>query len=171
MDEFELRKPGEEDEAAYEEFIREFRDADEKIIPSSADPKGLSFSDWLAKRRRYDEGIDLPPDKVPASFYFLFNGNRIVGALSIRHKLNDHLLFVGGNIGYGVAPSERRKGYASHMLSQALDICRRIGLKKVLITCDKENIGSAKTIQKNGGELENEVLENGVVKQRYWIEL
>ena len=49
--------------------------------------------------------------------------------------------------------------------------CRELGIKKVLITCDKDNIGSAKTIQKNGGILENEFLDekSNKTKQRYWI--
>ena len=53
----------------------------------------------------------------------------------------------------------------------ALEECRKLGLKKVLMVCDKENIGSAKSIQNNGGILENEVVVDGVVNQRYWIEL
>lgn len=166
-----LRKPDKADKAAYEEFVREFVDAGEKIMPMAVDPKDLSFDDWLSERRKFDKGIDLPPDKVPATLYFLFNDNKIVGAIHIRHKLNEHLLRVAGNIGYGVAPSERRQGYASYMLQEALKICRRMGLKKVLITCDKINVGSARTIQKNGGVLENEVLEEGKIKQRYWIKL
>ncbi len=57
------------------------------------------------------------------------------------------------------------------MISLALDECRKLGIQKVLMVCDKENIGSAKSIKNNGGVLENEIVVDGVVEQRYWIEL
>lgn len=95
----------------------------------------------------------------------------MVGAVNIRHCLNDHLLLCGGHIGDGIRPSERRKGYATQMIGLALEECRKIGIKKVLMVCDKDNIGSAKSIIRNGGILENEVIENGKIKQRYWIDL
>ena len=95
----------------------------------------------------------------------------MVGAVNIRHDLNDYLLKYGGHIGDGIRPSERRKGYATEMIRLALEECRKLGLTRVLVTCDKNNIGSAKSIIRNGGILENEVLEKGVIKQRYWIAL
>lgn len=91
--------------------------------------------------------------------------------IDIRHRLNEYLLQFGGNIGYSVRPSQRRKGYATEMLALALEECRKLGLDRALVTCDKTNIGSAKTIQKNGGVLENEVLEGDRITQRYWIAL
>ena len=63
------------------------------------------------------------------------------------------------------------KGYATAMIGLALDECKRLGINKVLICCDKDNIDSAKSIIDNGGVLENEVEENGHIEQRYWIQL
>ena len=94
-----------------------------------------------------------------------------MGAVNIRHSLNDYLLQYGGHIGDGIRPSERRKGYATGMIGLALEECRRLGIRKVLMVCDKDNIGSARSILKNGGVLENEVEEEGKLKQRYWITL
>lgn len=91
--------------------------------------------------------------------------------MNIRHYLNDKLFETGGHIGDGIRPSERRKGYATAMIGLALEECRKLGIDRVLICCDKDNIGSAKSIQRNGGVLENEVEENGNSVQRYWIEL
>lgn len=107
------------------------------------------------------------------STFFCFDGKRnlMVGAMNIRHDLNDYLLKYGGHIGDGIRPSERRKGYATEMIRLALEECRKLGLTRVLMTCDKNNIGSAKSIIRNGGILENEVLEEGSIKQRYWIAL
>ena len=111
--------------------------------------------------------------RVPDSVFFCLDVDRnfFVGAVNIRHYLTDALLYTGGHIGDGVRPSERRKGYATAMIALALDECRKLGLDRVLMTCDKTNVGSAKSIIKNGGVLENEVLDDGVLEQRYWINL
>jgi predicted acetyltransferase len=85
--------------------------------------------------------------------------------------LNESLFLNGGHIGDGVRPSERRKGIATKMIALALDECKNLGITKVLMVCEKENIGSAKSIQNNGGILENEIEVDGVIEQRYWIEL
>lgn len=96
----------------------------------------------------------------------------MVGAINIRHYLNDNLLKHGGHIGDGVRPSERQKGIATRMIALGLEECKKLGLKRVLMTCRKDNIGSAKSIINNGGILENEIKQDdGVVTQRYWIDL
>ena len=92
--------------------------------------------------------------------------------IQVRHSLNDYLLSYGGHIGYSVRASERRKGYESIMLKNALAYCQSIGLGKVLITCEKSNLGSAAVIKSGGGKLENELTDDiGAVYQRYWIYL
>lgn len=110
---------------------------------------------------------------VPDSTFFCLDEdrNRMVGAVNIRHSLNDYLLAYGGHIGDGIRPSERRKGYATKMIALALEECRKLGINRVLMTCDKNNVGSAKSIINNGGILENEVICDGTVEQRYWINL
>ena len=75
----------------------------------------------------------------------------MVGAVNIRHRLNEQLLLNGGHIGDGIRPSQRHKGFGTQMIALALMECRKIGLSKVLMVCDKENTASARTIQKNGG--------------------
>lgn len=118
--------------------------------------------------KKEDEG------HVPSSTFFLLDEerNRLLGAVNIRHYLNERLLFDGGHIGDGIRPSERRKGYATKMIGLALKECQKLGINKVLITCDKDNIGSAKSIIRNGGILENEVIdEDGNIVQRYWIDI
>ena len=108
---------------------------------------------------------------VPDSTFFCLDEerNRMVGAVNIRHELNEALLLNGGHIGDGVRPSERRKGVATQMIALALDECRKLGIVRVLMVCDKNNIGSAKSIINNGGVLENEVEVDGMIEQRYWI--
>ena len=110
---------------------------------------------------------------VPDSTFFALDIKRniFVGAINIRHYLNERLLLDGGHIGDGVRPSERRKGYATEMIGLGLKECKKLGINKVLMICDKDNIGSKKSIIRNGGILENEVEVDGEVLQRYWIEL
>ncbi|WP_026884719.1 GNAT family N-acetyltransferase [Clostridium akagii] len=97
--------------------------------------------------------------------------NSLVGMINLRHSLNEYLYNYGGHIGYSVRKIERRKGYATEMLKITLDECRKLEMKKVLITCDSDNIASAKTIKSCGGIFENEVHEDEGLVQRYWIEL
>ena len=108
---------------------------------------------------------------VPDTTLFCLDKDRniFVGAVNIRHYLNENLLKAGGHIGDGIRPSERRKGYATAMISLALQECRKLGINRVLLCCDRNNIGSAKSIIRNGAVLENEVVEDGVPVQRYWI--
>ena len=118
----------------------------------------------IKPREVYSKGL------VPATLYFLVDENhRIYGAIHIRHELNESLLFCGGHIGYGVRPSERRKGYATLMLQLVFPIVKSLGINQALITCNKTNLASASTIVKNGGVLENEVLYKGELVQRYWV--
>ena len=112
--------------------------------------------------------------RVPDSVYFLLDVERdiLLGAVNIRHCLNDYLLQFGGHIGDGIRPSERRKGYATEMIRLSLIECRKLGINRVLMVCDKTNVGSAKSIIKNGGVLENELVDdNGKIQQRYWIDV
>jgi predicted acetyltransferase len=109
---------------------------------------------------------------VPSTFLFAFAGTSIVGRVSIRHALTPDLERVGGHIGYVVVPAYRRQGYATAILRQALQIARqKLGLTRVLVTCDDDNVGSIKTIEKNGGVLESIVAgpDGDKPKRRYWI--
>lgn len=119
--------------------------------------------------------ISEPKDgKVPDSVFFLLDVERdiLLGAVNIRHYLNDYLLQFGGHIGDGIRPTERRKGYATEMIRLSLIECKKLGIDRVLMVCDKSNIGSAKSIINNGGILENEFVdEDGEINQRYWIDL
>jgi predicted acetyltransferase len=120
----------------------------------------------------YSKGIGVNDGFVESSTYWLIDhGNKVLGAVDIRHRINENLSCRGGHIGYGIRPSERRKSYASKMLFLALYICKNMNIPRVLITCSKNNVGSAKTIIKNGGVLDSEGMDNGEAFQRYWINL
>ncbi len=124
------------------------------------------LEDWV-------EGKQLVDGHVPNTFFVGVVGDEVVGRISIRHELSDFLASLGGHIGYCVVPSHRGRGYASEMMRQGLTYCRSIGLQRVLLTCDADNLASRQVILKSGGVLEN-VLEDDdlkVPKERYWIEV
>jgi predicted acetyltransferase len=152
------------------DMMEEWYATGEKIIPYAI--RRLDFREFdmymsLLEIKEGNEGF------VPNSTFFCLDEDRdiFVGAVNIRHCLNDSLLLNGGHIGDGVRPSERRKGVATEMIRLALIECKKLGIYKVLMVCNKDNIGSAKSIQNNGGILENEVLVDGVLEQRYWIQI
>lgn len=153
------------------EMMDEWSNSGEKIIPYAI--RKVDYHNF----EEYKENIETKEEtekSVPDSTYFALDTERniFVGAVNIRHYLNERLLLHGGHIGDGVRPSERRKEYATEMIRLALEECKKLGIDKVLMVCDKDNIGSAKSIIKNGGILENEILaEDGKLEQRYWIKL
>lgn len=130
------------------------------------------YDKWLLKIR-FDMKVNSDKEIVPSTLYLAIrkSDNKLVGMIQIRHKLNETLLKKYGHIGDGVRPSERKKGYSTEMIKLALGKCKLLNIHKVLITCDKNNVASARTIIKNGGVLENEIEEeNGNIIQRYWID-
>lgn len=152
------------------DMLEEWYATGEKIVPYAI--RKYDYHDFEAYRKGLDDKA-VSPGKVPSTTYFCLDTERniFVGAVNIRHGLNDALLRNGGHIGDGVRPSERRKGVATKMIGLALEECRKLGIDRVLMVCDRENIGSAKSIQNNGGVLENEIIVEGVTEQRYWITL
>ena len=135
--------------------------------------EGMPFRRYLEVLAEQARGENLPENHVPSTFLFAFADNSIVGRVSIRHSLNPELQRFGGHIGYVVVPEYRRQGCATAMLRQACRIAReKLGLNRVLVTCDDDNVGSIKTIEKNGGVLENILTRtNGEKpKRRYWID-
>lgn len=110
--------------------------------------------------------------RVPETVYWLIVDNIHTGRVSVRHRLTEGLERYGGHIGYDIRPSMRRKGYGTLQCRLALEKARAIGLERVLITCDDDNVGSRKIIEANGGVLQDKI-DNGryALTRRYWIDL
>ncbi len=154
-------------------FKKEFEINGDSMEGTSFLKEMKTVEEWLAHLRACSSPETVPDNLVPSVTYLALRkkDNYLVGMIDIRYYLNDFLLLTGGHIGYSVRKSERRKGYASEMLKLALKKCKEIGLDKVLITCNKNNIASEKVIIKNKGVLENKTEKNGAIYHRYWISI
>ncbi len=174
QDELELVFPTPEYKNQVEEYLQEFFDNGEYEIAGDGGLDRIkNFDEWLKKIQNDLSEESIEDDRIPATLYLTVrkSDNRVVGNLQIRHKLNEKLLRYGGHIGDSVRPSERRKGYATEQIRLALEKCKELGIDNVLMDCDKTNIASSKSIQNNGGILENEIYVDNELVQRYWISL
>ncbi|GEL78636.1 GNAT family N-acetyltransferase [Tenuibacillus multivorans] len=160
-------------EEAFNDYINEWKEYGEKLVPTVLRRPGDNFEVFIEKLLLAERGIGIPEGWVANSTYLLVNDNqRILGACHIRHELTETLLNIGGHVGYGVRPTERGKGYASEILRLALLKVKNMGVEQALITCNENNIASKKVILNNGGvEGQSFVEEDGNVVKRYWIEL
>ena len=131
------------------------------------------FSSFLLDEENQRKGINLRKGRVSQTRYWLIDEEEYIGFVSIRHRLNAHLKQIGGHIGYQIRPSKRKKGYGTVILKYALQKVKGLGIKKVLITCDKSNIGSRKIIEANEGRLigEFKAPKHKPKILKYWIKI
>ena len=173
MDKIILVKP----DLSYADEIIKYKEeslAESPIINGSAGlDRFSSIEVWFEELKKRSCEDTVPKGLVPSSTYLAVRekDNYIVGMIDIRHYLNEYLTQVGGHIGYGVRKTERNKGYAKQMLKLALEKCKELKIKKVLITCDEDNIASEKVILSANAKLEDIRNVNGENKKRFWIDL
>lgn len=160
MERLKLIKPSIEYQEAAIDYINEHYAYNSPINGSGGLNRYLEkYKEWLKK---LNNDISNPgPDRVHALTYYLVreSDNKIIGMVNIRLELNERLLHCGGNIGYGIRPSERRKGYNKINLYLALEVCQEYGLKEVYLDCNKNNLGSKRSIESLGGILMSEYLD------------
>lgn len=164
MEELKLVRPSMEHRQQYEEMMDEWERFGGRLNPgalrrySNAQRRNVTYEEWLQW---------IEEDRLAdRDLYFLMQGDAILGAISIRLRCAE----VDGHSGYGIRPSRRRKGYAAKMLSMALPIMKGYGIAPVIVTCAKDNIGSAKTIRRNGGiYIRDEADEDGEIVEIYHI--
>ncbi len=158
------------------DYVNEF--FDNNSIPSGVGGldrflgEGKSYEDWLddvikCQEKSYAEQTN----RVPGTTYFTIreSDNKIVGMVNFRYYIKGKLLKIGGHIGYGIRPTERRKGLAKIQLYLTLLEAQKIGLDKVMIDCTDTNIGSKKTIEALGGKYSETVIDNEETYLNYWI--
>ncbi len=143
------RLPEISDKNILQEYMQEHYDNKESSISASLGLLASEYADWVEKIQR--NAFEGDEQWGKSLLYLCFDNNKLIGLLSIRYELPEKLIERYGNIGYGVRPSERNKGYATTMLCYALSVCNEKGMDKVLLGCYKDNLASAATIKKNGG--------------------
>jgi len=159
---------------SYRALVGEFTARGEPLIPFPLAFDNADFDAFVAKLDDSARGVGLPEGFVPHStFWLVDDADEVVGVSNLRHRLTYLLRIEGGNIGYGVRPSARRRGHATALLRHTLAQARAVGLDEVLLTCAKANAGSVATILRCGGQLDSEefIAARGEVVQRYWIAL
>ncbi|WP_441250918.1 GNAT family N-acetyltransferase [Kitasatospora sp. McL0602] len=157
---------------ARDEFGRGIHQDGSGLTPDDEVDTPEGFATWVTGlRRQADLTVPPAPDRVHCTNHWIVEGDTYLGTIALRHTLNDFLLEAGGHIGYSVRPTARRQGLAGWALATVLPTARELGLERVLITCDPDNEGSYRTIERNGGLLED--VRDTVIgpKRRYWISL
>ncbi|KUP27077.1 GNAT family N-acetyltransferase [Kocuria sp. KSNUG] len=160
--------------------LRHLTSEDEPVVRALHEQLRRDDFDFLLERGSWDEvleatarqsrGTNLPPGRVRADYLLAEVDGQVVGRTSIRYDLTEHLLRVGGHVGYGVGPAFRRRGYATEILRQSVGRLNAAGVERVLVTCADDNAASAATIEACGGVLENVVPDgDGRPTRRYWI--
>uniref|UniRef100_UPI00403F8378 GNAT family N-acetyltransferase n=1 Tax=Paenibacillus sp. FSL H8-0332 TaxID=2954742 RepID=UPI00403F8378 len=166
-----LMEPAEALREPYLAFYEEWRASGEPFVPWVTEMDPADFEGMVQSLRGHASGVNIPDGWVSSStFWLVTTDKRVVGAVNIRHRLTERLLYSGGHIGYGIVPSARRQGYGSELLKQALLKAGELGIEQALVVCDAINTASERTIRRNGGIEDSEYIEeDGNVIRRFWI--
>ena len=145
----EYRLPKIEDKEMVKNYIEEHYLKNEQNISASNMLTSMDWEEWVKKVN--NDAVIGDTEWGKSLTYLVIDEDKLIGFLSIRYDLPKQLVDIYGHIGYGVRPSERKKGYASKMLKQALKECKKNGMESVILGCYCDNIGSKKIILNNGG--------------------
>lgn len=167
---FKLITPDKSYQSQWEEIMSEWDDSDKRPRIFFQE----SYDIFLEKALQLSQGDNIEKSIPKSSLFFLINedkSSQIIWFFWLRHHINFPRWDYGGHIGYGVRPSERGKWYATEMLKLGLIEAQKVWIEKLFISCDDDNIASAKVIEANGGILEKYMEKDGVKMRRYWINL
>ncbi len=160
-----------------EEYLQSYTEAYNEYVDNNVSTYSFtdtSSGDIFAKFDRYRNERDLPPDRVGEDKFWLVDDEKkyFIGEIAIRHRLNDALAQRGGHIGYGVRYSEWNRGYGTQMLALALEKAKEMHISPVLITCNDDNLASARVMEKNGFVLGDKIITSTDgeerLTRRYW---
>jgi|HigsolmetaAR203D_1030402.scaffolds.fasta_scaffold00402_12 predicted acetyltransferase len=167
-----LIEPSAQYESSFRDMVEEWEASGEKMAPFVLRMDMNDFESYVRTLRQMKTEPTDGRKTVNSSTFWLTDGRgRVLGAVNIRHALNEHLLKIGGHITFGIRPSERGKGYAKRMLELAMEEARKLNLSRVLIVCGADHEAARRTILSAGGVRENQTFFNGKMYDRYWIDL
>lgn len=174
MDKIKLVKPCEKYLESYLEACREFKETNITGVHYHDSDKFEEWKDTIFQR--YDDnanGINLPEGYVPMTTYWLVDSKNYIGSGRIRHCLSESLKKYGGHIGYFIRKKYWGKGYGTLQLKLLLEKAKELGIEKVLVTCDVDNIASSRVMEKNSGKriCQAEVKVNGKMRAIYKYEI
>ena len=154
----ELRKINTRDAAAQWEYTTALP-ADENGLTNPH--HGVSFEDYVSRVLpdliSHEHPVNMPDWFVPETYYYLWDGGRLVGEFRIRHYLTEALRQGAGHIGYSIRREERGKGYGTEGLRLTLQIARKIiPEEEIYLRVNRENIASRKVMLKNGAYMAGE---------------
>ena len=163
-----LRAPGPDDEAACVAAAGEFESFPFLLFWK----RDLLWADYLDLLAGLRDGSRVPEHLVHSAFLLAEVDGEVVGRVSVRLELNEHLAARGGHIGYGVRPAFRRRGHATEILRQAVSLAHDEGVDRILVVCDDDNLASVAVIERCGGVLESVVApdDGDPPFRRYWID-
>lgn len=170
-------KPSKQYYKQYKEMMDEWNMEGSRIAPWPLHLKYHTeeyFKEMLDRVEEVEKGENLG-EYALSSTYWLYEDetDRLLGASNLRHYLTEDGLKLWGHIGYGIRPSERKKGYATKLLKMTMEEAKKYSIDHVLLGAYTGNIGSWKVMEKCGGKFENIVIEDetGLPVKRYWIEI
>ncbi len=138
--------------------------------------EGFTFEQALDRCLNMEnEGFAKKMGRCPGKTFLLIrkNDNKIIGTINVRWNLTEAMKKFGGNIGYGIRPTERRKGYNKINLYLGLLEAQKLGLDRVMLDCDVNNLGSDRTMKSLGGVLERTEIDpyDGILTNVYWFDV
>ena len=130
------------------------------------------FATWVHRLgSESDPAVPVAAGRVHCTYWWIVEGESVLGSIALRHELTDFLLDAGGHIGYSVRPSSRRRGLASYALGAVLKEAAARGLPQMLISCDVTNEASRRTIVGAGG-VQEDVRDTALgTIRRFWVQL
>ena len=180
MEKFYLEIPTMERKEAALDYLNE-------LVKYNSDMNGTGSMDRCLKDWTYDQWLNELENKInqeymdnlgwaPSVTYFFVreNDNKIIGMINLRYNVTEEIVANGGShIGYGIRPTERRKGYNKINLYLGLLEEQRLGEREVLLNCTADNVGSNRTITALGGILEKSEIDkwDNELTNYYWIDV
>lgn len=149
-----LVEPNEKYEKSFKNYVMAYKETKDEFYYNIYKKALDDFRGYIQELRNYSKGIKVPEGWVPFSTFWLINDDEVVGVARVRHKEIGH----AGHMGADISPYHRNKGYGTEALALSLEKAKEIGLKEVIVTCNINNHGSKKIIEKNSGKLLEVVL-------------